>query len=143
MFFRREKPRQITFENYLESLRTAGFKVESLGSGLARASKLGCAATLKDNSTGHPEIGKIGVVIGNEIGYLVDAGFQKFLRTDSGRKEPAAAPHLRALHTFEEDLKEALGLTSLYNEGLGTTSDQHLYDRVKGRDQGAGRRPWE
>jgi hypothetical protein len=31
-------------------------------------------------------------------------------------------------------LKEALGLVSLYNEGLGTTFDQHMYDRVKGRD---------
>jgi hypothetical protein len=143
MFFRREKPRQITFENYLDTLRSAGFKVESLGSGGARVSKLGCAAILKDNGTQHPEIGKVGVVIGNEIGYLVDGGFQKFLRTDSGRKEPAAAPHLRALHDFQEDLKEALGLTSLYNQGLGTTSDQHMYDRVKGRDQAAVRRPWE
>ena len=55
---------------------------------------------------------------------------------------PALAPQLQALHRFEEDLKEGLGLISLYNEGLGTTSDLHLYDRVRGRDAGV-HRPWE
>jgi hypothetical protein len=40
-------------------------------------------------------------------------------------------------------LKEALGLTSLYNEGLGTTSNAHLYDRVEDRDHGVPTRPWE
>jgi len=72
--------------------------------------------------------------VGDEIGLLVDGGYQKFFRTPKGRKVPALAEHLKALHAFQEDLKEALGLVSLYNEGLGTTFDQHMYDRVKGRD---------
>jgi hypothetical protein len=40
---------------------------------------------------------------------------------------------LRSLHEFSEELKEAMGATSLYNEALGTTSDLYQYDRVKGR----------
>jgi hypothetical protein len=46
---------------------------------------------------------------------------------------PATADHLRAIHEFSEELKEASGATSLYNEALGTTSDVYNYDRVMGR----------
>jgi hypothetical protein len=47
---------------------------------------------------------------------------------------PATADHLRAIHEFTEELKEAIGATSLYNQALGTTSDVYNYDRVKGRE---------
>jgi hypothetical protein len=40
-------------------------------------------------------------------------------------------------------LREGLGLTSLYNEALGTVSTQYLYDRVKDRDHGVPKRAWE
>ena len=40
-----------------------------------------------------------------------------------------------------EELKEALGLTSLYNESLGTVSDRYVYDRVTDRDQPEPQRP--
>ena len=50
---------------------------------------------------------------------------------------------LQALHAFEADLKEKLGLTSLYNEGLGTVSTLYQYDRVKDRDRGVPKRIWE
>jgi hypothetical protein len=66
-----------------------------------------------------------------------------FWRTPTGRTAPALATHLKALHAFEEDLKEGLGLTSLYNEGLGTTSDLHLYDRVQHRDEAPSGKPWD
>jgi hypothetical protein len=46
------------------------------------------------------------------------------------------------LHEFEEDVKAALGLESLYNTSLGTTSRKHMYDRLKGRDQGQ-LKPWQ
>jgi hypothetical protein len=92
---------------------------------------------------GQVKIGKAGLLIGNEIGMLVSRGFQMFLRTPSGREEPALASHLKTLHAFDEDLREGLGLTSLYNLSLGTTSDEHLYDRVVDRDAGPHARPWE
>jgi leucyl-tRNA synthetase len=48
-------------------------------------------------------------------------------------QEPSPA-QLKALHAFEEDLTEALGLESLYNTSLGTTNDFHVYDRLAGRE---------
>ena len=44
---------------------------------------------------------------------------------------------------LEEDLKEALGQKSLYNEALGTVSTFYLYDRVQDRDRGVPKRVWE
>lgn len=143
MFFRREKPKVWSFTDRLDTLRQAGFTVESAGPGKARAIKGGCAAMIEEGTAERPKIGKAGVVVGNEIAVLVDGGFQKFLQTADGHKYAAQADHLKALHNFQEDMKEALGLTSLYNESLGTTSAAHIYDRVKDRDRGAPRRPWE
>ena len=142
MFFRREKTRVRSFDEHIQSLKQAGFAATSAEDG-TRVSKGHTAAMLKDAGGVHPEIGKAGILIGDEIGLLVDGGYQKFFQTPSGRKEPAQASHLVALHAFEEDLKEGLGLTSLYNQSLGTTSDMHLYDRVKDRDRGVAKRPWE
>jgi hypothetical protein len=83
---------------------------------------------------GAPRIAqRAGILAGGEIANLVDGGFQKFFRTPSGKSKPALATDLRALHDFEEDLKEALGLESLYNESLGTVSTFYQYDRLQGR----------
>ncbi len=86
-----------------------------------------------------------GNLIGGEIAKLVDRGYQKFLKTTK-LEMPATAEHLQALHRFTEELKEAIGASSLYNESLGTVSESYQYDRVKDRDlPGASRptRPWE
>jgi hypothetical protein len=81
--------------------------------------------------------------MGNEIGALVDAGFQKFFQTPSGKRKPGLAEELKALHDFEEDLREGLGEESYYNQSLGTVSTFYLYDRLKDRDRGAPKRIWE
>jgi hypothetical protein len=141
MFFRREKLHQLTFSEYLDRLRSAGFTVEPRGSG-ARVIRGRNGAVIEDRPGGHPHVNKAGVLVGNEIGYAVSGGFQSFICTPSGKVQPALARDLQALHAFEEDLKEALGLTSLYNESLGTTFDRHMYDRVVNRDSGV-HRPWE
>lgn len=86
-----------------------------------------------------------GYLVGGEISKLVDRGYQKFLRTTK-TEIAATADHLKALHSFTEELKEALGLNSLYNESLGTVSESYHYDRVKDRDlpeQSRPKRPWE
>ena len=98
---------------------------------------------LKDEGNSVKTLGRAGALIGSEIGALVDGGYQKFFRTLAGRKRPALADDLKALHDFEEDLKEALGQTSLYNESLGTVSTLYQYDRVKDRDRGVPKRVWE
>ncbi len=143
MFFRREKPHKWTFDERVHGLKQHGFTITALTTGSATVSKLGCSATLKDTGGEHLEIGKAGIAVGDEIGLLVDGGYQKYFVTPSGKRIPALAQHLRALHDFQEDLKEGLGLVSLYNQALGTTSDLHQYDRVLDRDRGVPRRPWE
>lgn len=143
MFFRREKAPLITFDDRLDELKKSGFTVANESSGKARVSKLGCAAVLSDNGSGEPIVDKAGIVVGNEIGFMVHAGYQMFFATPGGRRQPALAEHLKALHDFEEDLREALGLVSLYNVALGTRADRHMYDRVADRDFGVKKAAWD
>ena len=143
MFFRRVTPREPGFKERLESLRNLGFTVNFLNAEHARVSRDGIGALVEDRPGQRPHVNRAGFIIGDEIGLLVNAGYQMFWRTPSGRRVPAQASQLKALHAFEEDLKEGLGLSSLYNESLGTTSDLHLYDRVEHRDAGDAHKPWE
>jgi hypothetical protein len=140
MFFRREKPKVHNFDSRLSDARSAGFEIQS-GNG-TRAVRGGVAAELSDAGDGAVRIGRTGMLVGGEIGQLTDLGFQKIFLTPGGKRLPAQADHLKLIHAFTEDLREALGMTSLYNEGLGTTNDLHLYDRVEDRDKGVGARPW-
>jgi hypothetical protein len=73
---------------------------------------------------------KAGVLVGGEIGVLLNRGYQMFLETPSGKRFPATSDQLKALHEFEDDVKEALDLVNLYNTSLGTTSRKHNYDRL-------------
>jgi hypothetical protein len=135
MFFRREKPREYSFTDRLETLKQAGFSVQSHGPSKAVVTRNGCAAVAEDHA-GKPRIARAGWILAREIGELVDVGYQKQWRTPSGVKEPALAEQLKTLHGFLEDLREGLGITSHYNESLGTVNDAHLYDRVEGRESG-------
>ena len=130
MFFRRAKPRTPRLEERLADLERAGFTVTAKASGETHIARGECAAELRLDGT----IVRAGILAGGEIGVIVDGGNQKFLVTPSRRKLPALASHLKALHTFSEDLREGLGLPSLYNESLGTVNEFHQYDRVKGRE---------
>src|SRR5690349_20213175 len=131
MFFRRERPHQFTFQDRMDSLRSAGFTVTQTAGGTVRASRGTNAVDLREEGDRIRTVGRAGTLIGDEIGALVDGGYQKFFRTPSGIKRPALADDLKALHDFDEDLKEALGQPSLYNESLGTVSTLYQYDRVK------------
>lgn len=142
MFFRRPKPHETTFDERLQAMRDAGFQTERLPDGSIRVLRDGCAAVVRE-TPGGVAVDRAGWVINGQTALLVDGGFQKFWRVGEQRKAPALAHQLNTLHEFEEDLREALGLTSLYNTSLGTVNDLHLYDRVQGRDSGGVRRPWE
>ena len=86
-----------------------------------------------------------GYLLGSEISKLVNRGYQQFLK-NSKTEVPASADHLKALHSFAEELKVALGLPSLYNESLGTVSESYHYDRIENRDKAPvdrPKRPWE
>ena len=143
MFFRRKSPKNPTFQERLSQMQSHGFTVKPLSGGVVRANRGICGVDLieRESKAHIPE--RAGIVMGDEIGMLVDGGFQKFFRTPSGKTKPALAEELKALHEFEEYLKEGLGQESYYNESLGTVSTFYLYDRVKDRDRGVPKRVWE
>jgi hypothetical protein len=126
----------------MDNLRKAGMTVTTLAEGRVRATRDNCAVDLKEEN-GTVRVGRAGILMGDEIGVLVDGGYQKFFRTPGGANQPALADELRALHNFEEDLRQGLGQESLYNESLGTVSTYYLYDRVQDRDAGVPKRVWE
>ena len=143
MFFRRERPRNPSFQERVNTLEAADFTVTAQAVGTVRVSRGVCAVDLKEANGALQVEDRAGMAMAGEIAVLVDGGFQKFFRAPSGKKKPALADELKALHTFEADLKEKLGLKSLYNEGLGTVSTLYQYDRVKDRDRGVPKRIWE
>ena len=108
--------------------------------------KYNCSAAIQKNGDDGVKIFAYpGYLIGSEISKLVNRGYQQFLKT-SKTEVPATADHLKALQQFTEEMKEGLGLPSLYNESLGTVSEAYQYDRVEDRDKAATdrpKRPWE
>jgi hypothetical protein len=142
MFFRRERSKVPTFQERMDALKAAGFTVTTLN-GMVRVSRGETAVDLR-NENGKVRVDdRAGILICGDIGVLVDGGYQKFFRTAKGVKVPATADQLKALHDFEEDLKEVLGEKSLYNEALGTVSTFYQYDRVQDRDRGVPKRVWD
>jgi hypothetical protein len=142
MFFRREKPHIPSFDERIANLKQFGFESRPDSDGRVQVFRNGYAAIVEPKNDG-VAIGKAGVLVGNEIAHLVHGGYQMFLRTPSGKEIPALASQLKGLHAFDEDLREGLGLISLYNLSLGTTCDDHLYDRVDDRDLPPHPKPWE
>jgi hypothetical protein len=137
-----------TYDEALAWLREHGFDVlDAPGtSGRVFLKKYNVSAAIqKDGPDGVKIFAYPGYLIGSEISKLVNKGYQQFLKT-SKAEVPATADHLKALHAFSEELKEALGLPSLYNESLGTVSESYQYDRIVDRDKAATerkKRPWE
>ena len=139
MFFRREKEIKLTFSDRLNAARSAGFAVDGT---LVTRRGLGCLVT--EGADGYPVLNETGLLVhGKEIARLVHGGYQMFFVTRDGHKMAALADHLKALHSFTEDLAAAVGATSMYNTGLGTICTGHLYDRVEDRDRGEEKRAWE
>jgi hypothetical protein len=136
------KTLQRTFDEVLAALGNHKFDVAPAsedakrlgGSSAVRVSKHGCAAQIASGPGKTVVVlGHVGYVLGGEVATLLDRGYQKFLKT-SRLEVPATAEILRAIHRFDEELREISGLKSLYNEALGTTSDSYQYDRVQGRE---------
>ena len=117
----------------LEALPAAGFIVNSTG-GVTRVEKYGCGAEFRRTSDDHYLMTILPTILLNgQFTRLWDAGYQKFLLTDDGRKFPANADMLLRMRRFNEELRTALGVPTYYNEALGSTSLVTVYDRVKGR----------
>lgn len=144
MFFRRAAIKITTFDDRLSASRSAGFRTESAGGGKTRIERDGIACIAEQGEGEMPKFTSCaGVMMGPEIGTLTDGGYQKFFVTPGGKRKPAQAHELKAIQNFQEDLREAMGLVALYNEALGTVSNQYIYDRVEGRDKGSHDKPWQ
>lgn len=135
------------FEDALQWLSSHGFEVSRPASGsVYTVSKDQCVAQIQAGSDGHGSIAAYpALIVAGEPATLVDRGYQKFFK-NSKIEVGATAAQLASLHRFSEELKEALGYTSLYNEGLGSVSARYQYDRVVGRDlpeSSRPQRPWQ
>jgi hypothetical protein len=143
-----KEPQQRTYEEAVNWLRDHGFDILDAPGTQNRVflKKLNCSAAIQKADDGSVRLfAKPGFLIGTEISRLIDKGYQKFLKTTK-TEVPATADHLQALHQFSEELREATGETSLYNQSLGTVSDRYVYDRVVDRDLPEAQRPqraWE
>ncbi len=117
----------------MEAFPGAGFMVSSTG-GVTRVEKYGCGAEFRRTADDHYLMTILPtIVLNGQFTRLWDAGYQKFLLTDDGRKFPANAGQLSRLRRFNEELRTALGVPTYYNEALGSTSQVSVYDRVAGR----------
>src|SRR6202521_197971 len=139
---------QRTYEDALQWLRDHGFDlIEAPGTqGRVFLKKYNVSAAIqKDGDDGVKIFAYPGYLINGEMSKLINRGYQQFLKT-AKTEVPATADHLKALQQFTEELKEGLGLPSLYNESLGTVSESYQYDRVENRDKPTAarpKRPWE
>jgi len=117
----------------MEALPAAGFTVRSSG-GVVRVEKYGCATEFRKTPDGRYQMTLLpAVMVNGQFTRLWDAGYQKFLLTDDGRKIPARASQLANLRQFNEELRATLGIPTYYNEALGSTCHLTVYDRVRGR----------
>ena len=142
------KVEERTYEDALSWLRDHGFDLlEAPGTqGRVFIRKYNVSSAIqKDGDDGVKIFAYPGYLVGSEISKLINRGYQQFLKT-AKTEVPATADHLKALQQFTEELKEALGLPSLYNESLGTVSESYQYDRVTDRDkpiEERPKRPWQ
>jgi hypothetical protein len=117
----------------MDGLSSVGFIVSSTG-GVMRVEKYGCGAEFRRTSDDHSTMTILPtIVLNGQFVRLWDAGYQKFLLTDDGRKFPAHAEQLVSMRRFNEELRTALGVPTYYNEALGSIAQVSVYDRVKGR----------
>ena len=137
-----------SFGNALRWLSDHSFAVTppAPGGNIYRITKDQCVAEVEVAADGNSRVAAFpACLVGGEPAVLVDRGYQKFFKT-STMEIAATAARLESLHGFSEELKQALGYTSLYNEGLGSVSDSYQYDRVADRDLAENQRPhrpWE
>src|ERR1700739_4291207 len=142
------KVEQRSFEDAVTWLRDHGFDlIEAPGTqNRVFLKKYNVSAAIQKNGDDHVKIFAYpGYLIGSEISKLVNRGYQQFLKT-AKTEVPATADHLKALQQFTEELKEGLGLPTLYNESLGSVSESYQYDRVENRAKPATGRtkvPWD
>jgi len=113
----------------------AGFEVSPspASSDFLEVRKYNCSYTLKRDPNRHWMPDGPPRFLARELKCeLEDRGYQKFWYRE-GQRFPIRLADLKALHRFDEEVREILQLKSLYNQSLGSTSARTVYDRVTGR----------
>lgn len=117
----------------VESLSAKAFLVRSSG-GVVRIEKYDCGAELRKTPEGRYQMTVMPtIMMCGQFTRLWDAGYQKFLLSNEGKKFPVLVTQLAHLRRFNEELRTALGVPTYYNEAIGSTCQFSAYDRVKGR----------
>ena len=117
----------------VESLSSKAFLVRSSG-GVVRIEKYDCGAELRKTPEDRYQMTVIPtIMMAGQFTRLWDAGYQKFLLSNEGKKFPVHVTQLANLRKFNEELRTALGVPTYYNEAIGSTCHLSVYDRVKGR----------
>lgn len=143
-----QKEQKRSYEEAVAWLRDHGFDLLEAPGVQNRVflKKYNCSAAIeRAGDDGIKVFAYPGYLVSGEISKLVNKGYQQVLKT-SKTEIAATAVHLNALHSFAEELKEAIGAPSLYNESLGTVSENYHYDRIENRDkpeEARPKRPWE
>jgi hypothetical protein len=111
----------------------AGFEVIDRHAGEIEVRKNSCTHSLVCNAAGRwmPSSPAHFLVRGVAC-ELEDRGYQKFWLA-GGKRFPIRLADLRALQSFDQEVRALLHLKSLYHESLGTTCARSAYDRLEGR----------
>ena len=112
----------------------AGFVVSEAGPGRLDVQKFGCAAYLDRVHDEWIYSGPPYFIVCGVRCELEDRGYQKFwLSKSDGQRFPIRRVELETLHRFDEEVRYLMGVTTLYNESLGSTNARTVYDRLTGR----------
>jgi hypothetical protein len=124
----------VTVQDIQKQFKQAGFGVSTAPGDRIEVKKSGFVAYLGRES---------GKVVYIEPPYFIfqglqceleDRGYQKFWFAKAENKRfPIRKSDLLVLHGFDEEVRFILGMTSLYNESLGSTNARTVYDRLTGR----------
>lgn len=112
----------------------AGFVVSNTAANKVEVKKSGCVAYLGNERGKAVYFAPPYLVVRGVNCELEDRGYQKFWYAKAEDKRfPIRKVDLEILHRFDEEVRYILGLTSLYNESLGSTNARTVYDRLTGR----------
>jgi len=123
-----------TAQDIQRQFEQAGFAVSGAQPGKIEVKKNGYVAYLERKGDKWTYPGPPYLVVHGINCELEDQGYQKFWYSKpEGKRFPIRKVELEILHHFDEEVRYILGLTSLYNESLGSTNARTVYDRLTGR----------
>ena len=124
----------VAAQDIQKQFEQAGFVVSNAQADKIEVKKSGCVAYLGYERGKAVYFAPPYFVVHGTNCELEDRGYQKFWYAKAeGKRFPIRKVDLEILHRFDEEVRYILGLTSLYNESLGSTNARTVYDRLTGR----------